>query len=318
MSWWTWIVVAWAALGCALIALVEYLARNSTSRDGGPLSQETVFLSVVMSVVLMIAAPLLVLYGIGSGTMILWKGRLPVSGRIWWPARARKYEIAEEDWPDRDKALLRMVALRHEVDSRISRKEPPGEWPMFEVWETPEGMILETIELHADLKDAGLTDHLIFEKIETLNSRAMDADLPGELTLRSYLERRLMVDDPEYLTLVPSMLDKIIYEARDFVDRRRTYDATRPLYPPLAWLVAPTSVAAVERGEGLFGSALGATPAGYRRGLSRTDSAWHAIKSRMIAGDELWTYSSGIEQGVVLMRSGQPVRSVITGRGTPE
>lgn len=317
MNMWIWVTFAWLVTGCALVALLQVTMSGS-----GPLSQKGLH-SLGYTAGVVAGAPFLLAFLLWVFAGELWRGRLPITGRAWWLARSRRFDVKEEEetWPSRDSALCRMLDLRIPIDPRLRWKRSAGQWPLFEVWKTTEAMVLETVEQHHELKEAGLSDHLIFEKIETFNAHARDADLPADLTLRSYLISRLQVDDPEYLKLAPDLLDRTLAEANDYVRRRRAYDQTQPAFPPESWLIQRTSIDEVEKGLARFGSAIEAAPAILHMSFRRKGE-WEALKARMLADDELWTFSSSREswadlagrQGIALVRKGRPVRHIVTAK----
>ncbi len=133
----------------------------------------------------------------------LWKGMLPFVDHPWWLARA-----IHADANLRSETILRwMVNLRFHQDDEPEGWRPPERWMISELRQTPEALILETVELFEQLKDGGLSDAVIREKLQSCSK----APLPsGDWNIQSYLSSRLELEAPQYMALRSQPLDQAI------------------------------------------------------------------------------------------------------------
>lgn len=71
-------------------------------------------------------------------------------------------------------------------------------------------MILDIVEHYLQLKQDGLPDVEVFEKIDAYRPNAGDPPANLELSLRSFVVHRLNLEDPLYRALGPKLLDKVL------------------------------------------------------------------------------------------------------------
>jgi len=319
MAPWQWLVLGWAVLGIFTVLIIEIASRRSETK--GPLSQDRILWSLGYSIALIVGAPFLLLFSIGVSANVLWQGQIPIIGRAWWPARAAKFTPPAS----RETTLCQMIELRRKSDPRLRRLGSPSNWPIFELWETTEALILDIVEQYLWLRDGGLVEQIALEKIEIFHRGTINVDLDPGVTLHSYINRRLAEIDPLYLKQGALVLDRAISIAERWADEEMGRQKSQPSFPPHEWLRQRISVPMLERGK---------APAIVRSGIRITinqrsfdlDTAipqkreWERIKLRMLPGDELWTFSSPPDtwqalagrMGVALVRDGHVIAHAIT------
>ena len=91
MAVWQWAGIAWLATGLAVVCTVEFLSRSADTP--GPLSEASILLSIALSAALILGAPFLLLFVLGVCFEMLWRGRIPITNGVWWPARAAKFDV---------------------------------------------------------------------------------------------------------------------------------------------------------------------------------------------------------------------------------
>jgi hypothetical protein len=137
------------------------------------------------------------LYGLGVCCQMLWRGRIPISNRIWWQARGASFSKVDGR-PSRETILVQMIELRRRKDSRLRYGKRPSDWPMFQLWETTEAVLLNTVEDYAWLKDAGLSDHAALQRLEAVDA-APSMPTRETVPLRELVTKKLRMVDPNYL-----------------------------------------------------------------------------------------------------------------------
>ena len=180
LFWWQWGGIAWIVLGLALVAV---FALKTELLRGKPL------FSIGVSGFLVATAPFVFLYGLGLCCQSLWEGRIPISNHVWWPARSAKFERRISDLrPDRESILVQMIEQRRPRDPRLRKAKRAGQWPMFQLRETPEAIILDTIEDFRWLKDADLNDQSALQRLEDCANGNTSASLllDGDVSVREY------------------------------------------------------------------------------------------------------------------------------------
>ncbi len=165
MNWWEWLAVARVATGLFVICAIELASRSAGDR--GPLSQERILHSIGFCAALVVGALFVVLYSLGICCQMLWQGRVPITSRVWWSARAAKFSKSDGR-PRRETVLVQMIELRRRKDPRLRNVSRPSNWPKFQLWEAPEATVLSAVENFGWLKDAGLTDQSVNAKPEPL------------------------------------------------------------------------------------------------------------------------------------------------------
>jgi hypothetical protein len=218
-----------------------------------------------------------------------------------------------------------MIEVRRRADSRLRQHGSPSNWPMFELWETTEAVLLDIVEQYLWLRDGGLLEQIALEKIEIFHRGTIDVDLEPGITLRSYISRRLAEIDPSYLKLGTKVLDRAMSIAKQWADEEMKRQNSQPSFPPRDWLGQRINVPMVERGKAppIVGSGIRITinqrSFDLDTGIPQTHE-WERIKLRMLPGDELWTFSSPPEtwqalagrMGIALVRKGRVIAHAIT------
>jgi hypothetical protein len=318
MAFWQWVVLGWIVLGIFTVVTVEIASRASGTK--GLLSQDRILASFGYSVALIAGAPFLLLFSTAVSAKVLWQGQIPVIGRAWWPARAAKFTPPAS----RETILCQMIELRRKIDPRLRHRGSPSNWPMFQLWETTEAVILEIVEQYLWLRDGGLVEQIALEKIEIFHRATIDVDLEPGISMRSYIFRRVTEIDPLYLSQGTKLLDRAISVAE-----RRAYDEIKqkklqPSFPPKEWLKQRISAPMVERQRAPL--VLGGLRITIDQRSFDLDAAipqkrdWDRIKLRMLPDDELWTFNSPPEtwqalagrMGVALIRDGRAIDHAIT------
>jgi hypothetical protein len=327
MFWWQWLGLCWIVLGVGLIAFLEQAA--SLSDEGiGPL--------VLSSTVFVVGAPFIVIWILGVCIQILWQGRIPITGRVWWPARAEaladKYPLplspADEDpLPvSRLSALCQMIEIRQRKEPWLRRQKMASNWMSCELSEAIEASILDTVEQYLWLRDGGLDEHAALKKIDVFQNGTAEFSLKPDATLGSYIAHRLAADGSNYLAIVNGGLDDVILAAENWARDEIPRVKSEPPFPPADWLQGRITVSDIEKGAGFPSnrSEIAGTTTDGRVVRQETTiknySEWRCLELRMLPTDELWTFSSPIEhwqrlvgsRGVVLTRNGHPIGHVIT------
>jgi hypothetical protein len=305
MSWYS-VGIAWVGLGLVGVCAMELASRSSDGGGHGPLSQGSVESSIGFNAALIAGAPFLFLFAFGVCLQMLWQGSVPLTNRIWWPARAAKF-ITFDTRPSRETTLVQMIDLRRRKDPRLRGAKAAGNWPRFQLWETPEATILNTVEEFRWLKDAGLSDEASLQRLEALagGNAASPVAVP---TLRELVARRLTAEDPPYLALDGKILGLQLEMAEKWAQEEIRWAKLAPAYPPIEWLIKRISVD--DLGLGDMSSASG----------SRHAAEWSRLLARFTEGDELWEFSSPRKdwerligrKGVALVRDGRPIAHIVT------
>lgn len=305
--------LGWFAAGVLLVLGIETISRKSDS--AGPLSQKTWPRRVGYAAALLVGAPLVILVFLGFAAQTILQGGIPFTDRAWSPTRAKHLEGPRS----RESVLCDMHDLRRRRDRHLAKQARPKDWPVPQLWETTEGMILETAEFYLLLKADGLTERLIFEKLEAHRAMHGEGNAPLTHDLREYLRYRLSIEDPAYLSFGPDLFDRsfdlAMKGARDAV---AALEQQEP-FPPVEWLRRRLSVAEVEHHEEVID--------GTRDGRTERwvfpfpkGREWEAMKVRMLKDDELWLFDSPVEhwqelmgrRGIALVRRGKPIVHIVT------
>jgi len=225
---WPVVALAWAALGAICFGVNEFSGRTSGSI---PPSQNGFFPALAVIIIVVVGAPLIVLFGVPYMLRTLWKGTNPLTGRHWSATRAKKYggRLTEES---SDTTLSKMVELRWKADGR---KQPhPSQTPPAHLWRTPEYIILLVIRSAARLQADGLSEGQTAQKIDTALCLDLLHGKKQGPTVRQYLTQVLETVAPGYLKHGPKLLDNAIALAQRNADyMMRSQEGA---YPPKGWL----------------------------------------------------------------------------------
>jgi hypothetical protein len=303
------ILISWLALGLLSVAVIEIASRGSNT--DGPLSQSNAHESIFFTLALIVGAPVLAIYALGISAQTLWEGRIPVSGKEWWPARARRMgrinrfvfggELSQSE------ILCDMVNTRKRDDKRL-RNENPWNWPWSLLADSPEAIILDAVSNFHWLLDGGLDEKEAVEHLQSLDGAVEQSS--EAVMLRTFIEQKLRLVDPPYLELKPAILTKNIFLATKRVRKNLDRIKSSPSYPPSEWLGSK-----IEYGEPV--PPLFSVPG---RPVALGDGDWHRLRARMANGDEFRLFCSPPESwasltgrsGVALVRNGRSIAHVIT------
>jgi hypothetical protein len=117
---WQWAGIAWLATGLAVVCAIELLSRLADTR--GPLSETSILLSIALSAALILGTPFLLLFILGVCFEMLWRGRIPITNGVWWPARAAKFDVA----PGPQEVLKISDWLREKITVAEAEADNPG------------------------------------------------------------------------------------------------------------------------------------------------------------------------------------------------
>lgn len=232
-----------------------------------------------------------------------------------------------------DTALRLMVNLRHKVDFRIKNGKKAEHWPLCAVWETPEALIANAVELCETLKDDGYTEAESIQKF--LLNRSLSKE--GCADLISYLKFRLETVDPTYLSF--NILDQAVTLAKIGAKIEIEKRKKGSYFPPPEWLkerltfeelmddsIYDTVIDQKPRiviGNSIAKNSIAKIRKNQRYALlpsSRNKNKdWVRFQFRMRPEDEIWTFSGSLLQngtslraGVALIRDEKTIDRVIT------
>ena len=241
------------------------------------------------------------------------------------------FEAPESEWitQETDMFLSDLVHRRQSVDSRLA-DENVGEWLLWEFLETPEAMILDVVTKWYLLRTAHVAESDIWKKLESHRDEEIrrhdtrEVPLPTPIDLDAYIEYRLGVEDPAYLTLD----SRFIKEQINFCRRYTEHQSEHGWQPPKEWL--GEKISAHDFDSGNFGANFPTLPdeptlsfAGsttqYFPGSEHLQQKLRDLRFLMLPGDEFWAFNSPSEYwqklcgraGVALVRNGNPVGHVV-------
>ena len=309
---WWWILGGWLAS----VAIVLVIERIMAGHGSGLWDNDDRVVSAFGFGIVIFLAPIgvLILSGIAimAGAERAWRSPTP--------GPADLFAGPEKEWIDQEPGsfVANLVRLRQTCDPRL-KDDDIGSWIMRRFWYTPEAMILDVVTKYSALHAAGVTDSLIWERLEDHRQEKGLGTLPSPCDLDSYVEYRLSLEDAGYLDLEKDFIRGQIAFCERY-DRHRSQKRKEAAWPPLEWHRRQLSLIEFERsGDGLDPMKDGA-PAAYIRGGDRAHSDLMDLKFLILPGDELWTFSSPQEDwnsligrgGIVLMRNNCPVAHVVT------
>jgi hypothetical protein len=178
---------------------------------------------------------------------MLWEGYLPISNRVWWPARAAKFGQFNLP-PSRSAIVVEMIKVRRRKDSRLRQLKPPNQWPMFRLWETPEATLLSTVEDFDWLKDAGLGDLAALRRL-AVHNRDSEWPLGAVSTFREFVAQELSMVDPIYVGLGDEVLTKALEIAEQWSHGEIKRTKSDPPFPPMEWLEKRINIEDIESGK---------------------------------------------------------------------
>ena len=300
----------WFAWGALSAVVIEIAARHSNT--DGPLSQSSFVASTSYTLALIVGGPVLAIFALAASMQTLWRGRIPLTNKVWWPARARRQR--QKDRPGREERfpetaiLIEMIEVRKRYDERL-RSDNLSNWPMFRFWTSPEATVFDAVSDFCWLLDAGLTEDLVVERLRTLDPA--DKECVQVATLRPYIEEQLRRVDPAYLDLRSDILTKSIDLATQWARDEIDWINSAEPYPPCEWLGNPIQFADAAP---QFSSIRSSLP----EALGKRE--WRHLRARIADGDELRTFCSPPDtwerlagrKGVALVRRGKPIVHIVT------
>ncbi len=193
-----------------------------------------------------------------------------------------------------------MIEVRRRSTSWLRRPKPAGNWPMFELWRSPEAAILDTIEGFHWIRDSGLSDKSALETLAARIGEKHGRTLHADFTIRQLVVNWLKVTHPLYSPSSEKVLDQQLEIADSWVLNEIQSIRSQPPYPPIEWLEEQMlDIDEIDAGN------------------SRD---WHRLKMRFTEYDELWKFCSPSEYwaglagraGIALVRNGRPIAHVTT------
>ena len=103
---------------------------------------------------------------------------------------------------------------------------------MAALWPTPEGVVLDIVELHALLRANGLTDREAIERSENSRRTITVAQDPPPPELDAYIKFRLQLEAPGYPVENAKLLTKAIARAKAYAAATLTKTTAAP-WPPV-------------------------------------------------------------------------------------
>ncbi|MGD9741392.1 MAG: hypothetical protein AB7J30_12380 [Hyphomicrobium sp.] len=304
---WVGAFLIWLAIGAVTMAAIGVaVSRDSDGKKLFP--DSSLAEAFILCTMLIAGGPLLLLFVLGVAASELWAGKLPISGRIWWPARA----MMREGPPNLDTTLCEMIALRRRRDERIRGRGNPSTWPVAELRKSTEGMLALTSEQYHLLRDDGLLHSQAVARLEAYRTGSDHVVAPLTADLRAYLAYLMEMGDPAYLHLGGRLFDRAIAIATQHsLLRIKAAKGAKP-FPPSEWFTARIDPASPESPP---------PPIDAPAYLAISEESGIAeLKLRMLEGDEIWTFSSPRETwetlcgraGIVLVRKGRAVAHIVT------
>jgi hypothetical protein len=203
--------------------------------------------------------------------------------------------MPKEEVRDHLSAVMKMYDLRRSVDARLKKEKNAEYTPICWLFETPEALIANAVELSEMLQDDGHTEEESIKKLLLSLNQPMPADDCTDIM--SYLRFRLNAVDPEYLTLGQNILSQAVAIAKvgakfEIEERKAIYDKDKEI--PSGKYLEKFSYNDVvndfvhsdqaERKKRLYYSY---SPFGYEE-----KKDWMRFQLRMKQDDELWGFGS--------------------------
>jgi hypothetical protein len=277
-----WIICVWVVSAIAFISFERLMAKSGGNGVWDPKEPSK---SLVEYCLLLLFSPLIMPCVLGYWSWVGW----------------RKL-IGKPIWLDHD-ILERLVKRRQKYDEEI-KDETISDWPARTLWNQPEDMICDITKKCVTLESNGVSQPIIWQKLEAFRAKFGTGEAPSSPTLFEYVKYRLEIEAPRYLTFGEELLQQQIKDS--IAHARHNLDKPKDEvgYPP-----------ARLRGQKLFQNEiekLGVRKVGDLSRPSRYDRQISHLKFRMLDGDEIWTYGTGATNGVTLVRNARSVDYVVT------
>jgi hypothetical protein len=301
-----WTLVVWFA--CAVLIFV--LDRLTAAGNGGIWESDDPVVSVLAYLILILAGPFIV---VGFLLWIAWDSASRLRRK---PCVAT---VAEERPESEESVLVDLVRRRAELDPRLAGVEV-DRWPMCQFWPTPEAMILDLVTKCHQLRRAGASDDLIWQKLQHYRADHGTAELPPICSLCAFIEHRLAIEDQEYLGLGSEFLEEQIARCEQFALATLEHEGKCSGWPPAEWLTERITLdwITVARPRPAVPESRAQAILQLRAYKSRQEIK--TLEALMLPGDEVWKFSSPPQSwqqlmgraGVALVREGRSIAHVIT------
>jgi hypothetical protein len=139
------------------------------------------------------------------------------------------------------RAIFTVQTSPSALDARLADADV-GQWPMCQFWPTPEAMILDPVTKHHQLRRAGASEDLIWQKLEDYRADHGTTEFPRPCTLPAFIQHRLAIEDREYLGLGAEFLEAQIARCEQFTVATREHEAKCSGWPPAEWLTERVSL----------------------------------------------------------------------------
>lgn len=310
MTTWSWIGLGW--LVCAVIVVVG--ERILAHTQGSPLfDRKDLKSSIPAYIGVILISPFVIIFAL-----------CVLMGRFYRELRERLSPsndpfLEEESFNQIPECFIADVMRRRKRADKRLRRVNPGNLMMWQLLETPDGMILDVVTKYASLKSFGIADELIWEKLEANRHEKGEGALPRPCSLLDYVTYRLSLEDPPYVALGSQFIAGQIALC-DRYQQRRGKGRDGRSWPPAEWLKRQMNLAEFEAlGTGFDPFSSGA-PAALTLGGGRVARELEDLKVLMLPGDELWSFASPPQTwqqlagraGIALIRNGMAVGHVVT------
>ena len=95
MDVWTWIGLIWVMLGVAIV-IADKIASPSSDYYG-PHSPHSPIESLLYSIALIVGTPFITAFALAVCGKVIWEGKIPLSGRPWWPRWDGRFDPHQRD-----------------------------------------------------------------------------------------------------------------------------------------------------------------------------------------------------------------------------
>ena len=97
--------------------------------------------------------------------------------KMWRPTPARRQAKTTPAFESKDDVITKLVRQRARIDRRL-KGENFEHWILAWFWQTPETMMLDTVNIYHQLQEAGASDDLIWQKLEKRRVNSGSGELP--------------------------------------------------------------------------------------------------------------------------------------------
>jgi hypothetical protein len=191
---------------------------------------------------------------------------------------------------------------------------------MCQFWPTPEAMILDVVTKYHQLRRAGASEDVIWQKLEDYRADLGVADLPTVCTLPGFIQHRLAIEDCAYLSLGAELLELQITRCEQFAVATLEHEARCSGWPPAEWLTERVTLESITIARPLRAVPESRAQAILQLRAYKSRQEIKTLQALMLPGDELWAFSSPPpvwqrlmgRAGLALVREGRSIAHVIT------